>query len=127
LLLIGFHPRSKLRGIQPLIIENSFDISYISCYILYMSNKTINVNELQSNISSIIRRAEEGEIFEVMRYSKPVAVVLSYEQFLSLRGECRKCIGDLRKIAGKINSKDDPSTTLSSSLSDLGVEDRAGE
>lgn len=65
-------------------------------------NNSVNINELQSNISSVIRQAEDGEVFEVMRYSKPVAVVLSYEKYLILKGECHKCIGDLRKIAGKI-------------------------
>lgn len=61
-------------------------------------NKTINVNELQSNISKVLREVEKGDIFEVMRYSDPIAVVLSYEDYLKLRGECKKCVQDLRKL-----------------------------
>lgn len=64
-------------------------------------SQTINVNELQSNISEVIQKVQSGEIFEVMRYSKPVAVLLSYDDFLSLRGECKRCVEDLRKIAKK--------------------------
>ena len=39
--------------------------------------------------------------YEVMRYSEPVAVVLAYDDYLKLRGECRRCVVDLRKIAQK--------------------------
>ena len=73
-------------------------------------SKTINVNELQSKISGILKDVQKGEIYEVMRYSEPIAVVLSYEDFRKLRGECKRCIEDLRKIAQ--NSSGDSSTTL---------------
>lgn len=66
---------------------------------LLMQN--VNVNELQSKISSILNEVQKGEIFEVMRYSEPIAVVLSYEDYLKLRGECKRCVEDLRKIAKK--------------------------
>jgi prevent-host-death family protein len=61
--------------------------------------KNINVNELQAQISSILKDVQKGQIYEVMRYSEPVAVVLSYENYLKLRGECKRCIEDLRKLA----------------------------
>jgi len=61
-------------------------------------NKTINVNELQANISKVLRQVEKGEAFEVMRYSDPIAVVLSYEDYLKLKGECKRCIQDLRRL-----------------------------
>jgi len=61
-------------------------------------NKNINVNELQSNISKVLHEVEKGNVYEVMRYSDPVAVVLSYKDYLGLRGECKKCIQDLRKL-----------------------------
>jgi len=64
-------------------------------------NKNINVNELQAQISKVLKDTQEGEVYEVMRYSEPVAVVLSYENYLNLRGECKRCIQDLRKIARK--------------------------
>jgi prevent-host-death family protein len=63
-----------------------------------MANKNINVNELQSQISKVLKDAQAGEVYEVMRYSEPIAVVLSYNKYLSLRGECKRCIDDLRKL-----------------------------
>ncbi|KKQ73562.1 MAG: hypothetical protein US94_C0033G0005 [Berkelbacteria bacterium GW2011_GWB1_38_5] len=61
-------------------------------------SKNINVNELQSQVSKILKNVEKGEVFEVMRYSKPIAVVLSYPKYLKLKGECKECIQDLRKL-----------------------------
>ena len=63
-----------------------------------MSKKTININELQAQISKVIKDAQEGDVYEVMRYSEPVAVVLGYEDYLKLRGDCHKCVQDLRKL-----------------------------
>lgn len=65
-------------------------------------SKTINVNELQAKISTILNEVKNGEIYEVMRYSEPIAVVLPYGDFLKLRGECKRCVEDLRKIAKKV-------------------------
>lgn len=64
-------------------------------------SRTINVNELQANISEVLSEVKNGEIYEVMRYSEPVAVILSYEDYRHLRGECKRCVEDLRKIASK--------------------------
>lgn len=70
--------------------------------------KNINVNELQSSISQVIKAVEGGEDYEVVRYSKPVAVVLSskkYERLLQelieLKGSCRHCVEEFKKIKGK--------------------------
>ena len=67
--------------------------------------KQITVNKLQSEISKVIREVETGEIYEVNRYSKSVAVVISKEKFEELTGGegCKACMKDLRKIAKKIN------------------------
>jgi len=67
-----------------------------------MITKTINVNELQSQVSSILKEVQSDTVFEVMRYSEPVAVVLSYEKYLSLKGECRKCVQKLTNIADSL-------------------------
>ncbi|OGD57115.1 hypothetical protein A2V71_01625 [Candidatus Berkelbacteria bacterium RBG_13_40_8] len=67
--------------------------------------KTINVNVLQAKISKVLKDVQDGDTYEVMRYSEPLAVVLSYEDFLKLRGECKRCIEDLRKIARKAKKK----------------------
>jgi len=61
-------------------------------------NKTTNVYNLQANISKILKEVEKGAVYEVMRYSKPVAVMVSYGNYLKLKGECKKCIEDLRKL-----------------------------
>jgi len=66
-----------------------------------MTTKTINVNELQAKISQILKEVQKNTIYEVMRYSEPIAVVLSYEDFVKMRGECKRCVEDLRKIAFK--------------------------
>lgn len=63
--------------------------------------KNINVNELQAEISKILKDVQRGSTYEVMRYSKPIAVVLSYDKYLKLQGECKRCVEDLRNIAKK--------------------------
>jgi len=62
--------------------------------------KNINVNELQNQISKIMREVEAGEVYQVSRYSKPVAYLLPKEEFESaVSGSgCKKCVEDLRKI-----------------------------
>lgn len=70
--------------------------------------KYININELQAHISRIIKETRSGFIYKVMRYSEPVAVILSnkdYEKLLSslieLGSACRKCVLHLKKIGRK--------------------------
>ena len=66
--------------------------------------KNINVNELQNQISKIMREIEGGEVYQVSRYSKPVAYLVpqgEYEAVVSGSG-CKTCMQDLRKIAKKI-------------------------
>jgi len=70
--------------------------------------KSININEFQSSISKIVKLVEKGEEFEIIRYSKPVAVVLSgkkYEKLLfelvELKGSCRKCVDEFKKLKKK--------------------------
>ncbi len=72
-----------------------------------MTTKTINVNELQSQVSSILKEVQSDTVFEVMRYSEPVAVVLSYEKYLSLKGECRKCVQKLTNIADSLKKNNE--------------------
>lgn len=59
--------------------------------------QTININELQAQISAVIKKVTKGEQVRVMRYSKPVAVILSAQDFEMLRGNCANCIADIRK------------------------------
>lgn len=66
--------------------------------------KNINVNELQNKISKVMREVESGEVYQVSRYSKPVAYLLPKKDFESaVSGSgCKSCIEDLRKLTKKI-------------------------
>lgn len=64
-----------------------------------MTTKNINVNELQAQISGILKEVQNDTVYEVVRYSKPTAVVLSHRHYLQLKGECRRCISELKQIA----------------------------
>jgi len=62
--------------------------------------KNINVNELQNQISKIIREVEAGEVYQVSRYSKTVAFLVpekEYKEAVSGEG-CKKCVEELRRI-----------------------------
>lgn len=66
--------------------------------------KNINVNELQNKISQVMREVEAGEVYQVSRYSKPVAFLVpekEYKELMSGEG-CKKCVEDLRQLT---NSK----------------------
>lgn len=66
------------------------------------NTQTINVNELQAKASKVIRNVEAGKTYKIMRYSKPVAVLVSAEEYECLTGECRGCVQDLvRKLKNK--------------------------
>lgn len=67
--------------------------------------KNISTNELQNQLSKVIKEVESGEVYQVARYSKPVAYLISKEEFERLIGgqDCKKCVSDLRKIAKNIN------------------------
>lgn len=72
-------------------------------YLLY-AMKEIATNELQDQLSKIIREVEKGEVYQVNRYSKSVAYLVSKDQFETLIAgtECKACMKDLRRIAEKI-------------------------
>ena len=50
--------------------------------------KTININELQAQISRVIRNVEKGDSYEVMRYSKPVAVIVPKKEHKDEKTNC---------------------------------------
>lgn len=66
--------------------------------------KKITINKLQTEISKVIQDVDGGEVYEVNRYSTPVAYLVPkdcYENLIS--GEnCKKCMEDLRKITRKL-------------------------
>ena len=68
--------------------------------------KSISSNELQDQISKVIREVEAGEVYQINRYSKSVAYLVSKEEFEKLvtGSECKACMQDLRVIAQKIRN-----------------------
>ena len=66
--------------------------------------KNITTNKLQSDLSKVIKEVESGEIYEVARYYKSVAVLISKEKYDQLvkNQDCKRCVSDLRKIAQQI-------------------------
>lgn len=68
--------------------------------------KSITINKLQTEISRVMREVEEGEVYEVMRYSKPLAYIVPKGNFDKLKsGEnCKACVEDLRKISNKLKN-----------------------
>lgn len=69
------------------------------------SMKEITTNQLQSELSKIIKEVEAGEVYQINRYSKSVAYMVSKKDFEKLisGSECKACMQDLRKIAEKIS------------------------
>jgi len=68
--------------------------------------KEITTNQLQAQISKVIKEVEGGEVYMINRYSKSVAYLVSKEEFEKLitGSECKACMQDLRKIADKISN-----------------------
>lgn len=68
--------------------------------------KTININQLQSQVSRVMKDVEGGEAYEVLRYSRPVAIIQPKkpaEQAPKMR--CEECIGKLNAILAAVRDK----------------------
>lgn len=70
-----------------------------------MKEKFINTNELANKTSEIIRDLNDGTNYVVLRYSDPVGVLISYEDYKKLQNlesdfvkECKSC---LKEVKGK--------------------------
>jgi prevent-host-death family protein len=66
-----------------------------------MKNKTINISQLQAEASQVIKEVGEGQVFEIMRYSEPAAVIIPFKEYEKLRGGCHKCVNEIREIIKK--------------------------
>jgi prevent-host-death family protein len=66
--------------------------------------KNISINKLQDQLSSSLKEVEAGEVYEISRYSTPVAYLVSVDEYKRLKSgeDCKKCVSDLRKIADKV-------------------------
>ncbi|EKD56596.1 MAG: hypothetical protein ACD_58C00139G0006 [uncultured bacterium] len=64
-----------------------------------MKNKTINISQLQAEASQVIKEVSvDGQIYEVMRYSEPAAVIIPFKEYEKLRGGCHKCVEEIKQI-----------------------------
>ena len=65
-----------------------------------------SIYEARNKFSSLVKLAEEGEVIELTRYDKPVAIIMSYEEYsdsssqndnwlLSWRNEHKEELDDL--------------------------------
>jgi len=66
--------------------------------------KNISTNKLQNDLSKVIKEVENGEVYQVARYSEPVAYLVGKNEFEELVAgqNCKKCVTDLRKLAKNI-------------------------
>jgi len=64
-----------------------------------MKEKFITTNELANDASRVLKNLKQGEGVVVLRYSKPVGVVISFEDYKKIENmeiqhinECKSCI-----------------------------------
>jgi hypothetical protein len=61
--------------------------------------KFTNQQELQIKTKSLISDIQKGDKYIIMRYSKPVGMLLSIEEYESLlKQNCTKCRGNLKEV-----------------------------
>ena len=66
-----------------------------------MKPKTINISQLQAEASQVIKEASEGQIFEVMKYSEPAAVIIPVSEYQKLKNGCHHCVEEIKEIIKK--------------------------
>lgn len=69
-----------------------------------MKEKFITTNELANDASKILRELKKGEGVVVLRYSDPVGVLISYDDYKKLMNlesefvsECKVCLGAIKR------------------------------
>ena len=67
--------------------------------------KTININQLQAQISRVMKDVEGGEVYEVMRYSRPVAVIRAKSGQATQNEGCKDCIAKIDEVLKIVESK----------------------
>ncbi len=68
--------------------------------------KTININQLQAQISRVMKDIEGGEIYEVMRYSRPIAVIgPKNTAFNEKKSDCEKCMEKMDQVLEALGSE----------------------
>lgn len=73
--------------------------------------KFTNQQELQIKTKALINNVQKGDRYIIMRYSKPVGVLLSIEEYEKiLKQNCNQCqtsVQDMLKNLKKLNKKDE--------------------
>jgi prevent-host-death family protein len=69
-----------------------------------MKEKFITTNELANDASKILRNLKKGEGKVILRYSEPVGVLISYDDYKRIENmeieqveECKACICNIKK------------------------------
>jgi PHD/YefM family antitoxin component YafN of YafNO toxin-antitoxin module len=69
-----------------------------------MKEKFLTTNELANDASKILRELKNGEAKVVLRYSDPVGVLISWEDYKKLQNreaeqvnECKMCLGTVKR------------------------------
>jgi PHD/YefM family antitoxin component YafN of YafNO toxin-antitoxin module len=69
-----------------------------------MKEKFLTTNELANDASKILRELKNGEAKVVLRYSDPVGVLISWEDYKKLQNreaeqvnECKMCLGSVKR------------------------------
>lgn len=69
-----------------------------------MKEKFITTNELANDASKILRNLKKGEGVVILRYSDPVGVLISWEDYKKIENlesdfvkECKVCLGAIKK------------------------------
>lgn len=69
-----------------------------------MKEKFITTNKLADDASKILKNLKNGEGVVVLRYSDPVGVLLSYEDYKKIENmeinqvqECKACLGAIKR------------------------------
>ena len=52
-----------------------------------------SIYDARNNFSNLVKLAESGEPVELTRYDKPVAVIISYEEYENKKNKGRKSSG----------------------------------
>ncbi|MFA5197093.1 MAG: type II toxin-antitoxin system Phd/YefM family antitoxin [Patescibacteria group bacterium] len=69
-----------------------------------MKEKFISTNELANDASKLLRNLKKGEGMVILRYSNPVGVLISYDDYKKIENlemdkvsECKACLGVIKR------------------------------
>lgn len=57
-----------------------------------------SIYNARNNFSALVKEAEEGEVVELTKYDRPVAVIISYEEYEKLQGTKPTFLQELKKL-----------------------------